>query len=136
MQFKKIEKITIIAIFVILMLVMISYASAINTKTNIEKKESPLFQVRTRAVNGEKIIDILDNIKTKFLGERLFFIPNEWLKSIFTKQTKIQCKWSYEEYCSSRTSSCACLEESRTWVSVCSDPPQFTCENYPKCGRV
>jgi hypothetical protein len=128
MWIKNIGKITIITIFVVLMLVMISYASAINTKTNIEKKESPLFQVRVRTAIGEKMIDILNDIKTKFLGERLYFKPNEWLKSIFTKQNEIQCKWSSEEYCSSRTSSCACLQARYT-----NKDPYDSCRSYCVC---
>jgi hypothetical protein len=134
------------------MLVTVSYGSAINSNKNIEKKETPLFQIRTRIAIGEKMIDIFDNIKTKFLGEKLFFKSNGLLEFIFTKQTKIQCKFSYEEYCSSRTSSCACLQarytnkdpyDSCRSYCVCQEGmrtyydtncPVFTCNNQKLCG--
>ncbi|HEY0089047.1 MAG TPA: hypothetical protein VGB37_09390 [Candidatus Lokiarchaeia archaeon] len=58
------------------MLVTISFASAINSNTtNVEKKESPLYRIRTRLAIGEKIGQIFKNIKTKFLGDRMFFLP-------------------------------------------------------------
>jgi len=72
------KKILSISILAVLMLVAISYATAINT-TNVEKKESPLFRIRTRQAVTERIGKIIETIKTKFLGERIFFIPFKWL---------------------------------------------------------
>ena len=71
------KKILIISILAVLTLVTISYASAMNNNntTQVEKKESPLYKIRTRSVIREKINQILEHIKTKFLGERIFFIP-------------------------------------------------------------
>ena len=69
---KKILSISILAIF---LLVAISFASAVGTNTSdAEKKESPLYGIRTKRAIGEKIGNILENIKTKFLGERMFFL--------------------------------------------------------------
>jgi hypothetical protein len=68
---KKVVAISILAVF---MIVAISYATAVNT-TNVEKKESPLFGIRTRRAINEKITDIIENIRTKFLGGRMFFMP-------------------------------------------------------------
>ena len=65
------------------MLLVITFASAINSNiTAVEKKESPLYNIRTGLAIGEKISQILENIKTKFLGERIFFIPLKWIKNL------------------------------------------------------
>ena len=71
------KKLVILGISAVLMLVTISFASAINTNTatTIEKTESPLYKIRTSLAIKEKIGQILENIKTRFIGERLFFIP-------------------------------------------------------------
>ena len=57
------------------MLVTIPLVSAINQEVNIEKKDSPLYRIRTRLAINEKISNIVENIKTKFLCERIFFLP-------------------------------------------------------------
>ena len=67
-------KIIIGSILAVLLLVTISYATAINTK-DIEEKESPLYKLRTRLAISEKISNIIDNIETNFLGSRIFCIP-------------------------------------------------------------
>ena len=74
------KKILLVCISAVLMLVTITYASAINTNdsdttTNIEKKDSPLYNIRTRLAIGEKISEIFKSIKSKFIGERIFFLP-------------------------------------------------------------
>ena len=75
------KKIMIGGIIVIFMLVTISFASAINTNNiNAERKESPLYKIRTELAIKEKIGKIFVLIKTRFLGERIFFIPIEWIK--------------------------------------------------------
>ena len=52
-------KIMVVSLLAVFMLVAISYASAINTNkninTNIKKKESPLYKVRTIRAIGEKL---------------------------------------------------------------------------------
>lgn len=67
------KKIIYLSILVVFMLVAISFATAANTKTakSIEKKESPLYKIRTNGAIGKNI----DVIKTKFMENRLFFIP-------------------------------------------------------------
>ena len=73
---KRDKKILFGAFLAVFMLVAISYASAVTSDTsNAERKESPLFGIRTNQAIREKISDIVMNIRTKFLGERIFFIP-------------------------------------------------------------
>jgi hypothetical protein len=60
------------------MLVAISYATAVNA-TDVEKKESPLWRIRTRSAISEKISIIKEKIKTNFFGERAFFLPFQML---------------------------------------------------------
>ena len=74
------KKVVTISILVVFMIVAISYATALST-TNTEKKESPLYGLRTRLAIGEKISNIVENIKTKFLGNRIFFLQFQWLKN-------------------------------------------------------
>ena len=71
------KKLLVVSIIAVFMLVAISFSSAVssNTLKKIEKKESPLFGIRTRKVIGERFDELKEAIKTKFLGERLFFIP-------------------------------------------------------------
>ncbi|HEY0087970.1 MAG TPA: hypothetical protein VGB37_03955 [Candidatus Lokiarchaeia archaeon] len=78
------KKILLVSILSILMLVTISFASAINTENlnEVKNKESPLFKIRTRSAIGEKIGHIIKNIKAKFIGERIFFLPFQWLRSL------------------------------------------------------
>ena len=52
------------------MLVAITMVSALNTKLNVEAKESPLFGIKNKKAIGEKI----ENIKTSFLERRIFFM--------------------------------------------------------------
>jgi hypothetical protein len=79
---KKIMAISILAIF---MLLAISYATAVST-TNTEKKESPLYGLRTRRATTEKISNIIENIKTNFLGNRIFLLPIQWLKNKLSEE--------------------------------------------------
>ena len=71
------KKIVLASIFCFVMLLAISFASAVNTSTttNLKKKESPLFKIRTKLAIGEKISKILGNIKANFIGERIFWMP-------------------------------------------------------------
>jgi len=78
---KRNNKILLVGILTVFMVIAVSYATAVNTNTaNTERKESPLFHIRTRRAITEKITTILENIRTKFLGERMFFLPFQWLR--------------------------------------------------------
>jgi hypothetical protein len=70
------KKILILSLLAVFMLVSISFVSAAEMNTDVEKKESPLFGIRTAKAINEKIGRIIDNIRTKFIGEKLFFIPS------------------------------------------------------------
>ena len=66
------KRMEIIGILIVIMLVSISCVSAINSAQNFEKKESPIFEVRTKQANYEnsnKDIDI------KYIGKNQFFLP-------------------------------------------------------------
>ena len=70
------KKILIISILAFFMLVAISFSSAVSTNTETyKKKESPLYRIRARRAITEKINEIVEDIKTRFIGERIFFIP-------------------------------------------------------------
>ena len=70
------KKLLLGSILAVFMLVTISFASAINTtNTQTTKKESPLYKIRIGRAISEKISQIFENIKTSFLGERLFYLP-------------------------------------------------------------
>jgi len=72
------KKIVIMCILTSIFLVSISMASAINTTNkNTQEEESPLYNYRTNKAIQEKI----QNIKTKFFGDRLFFLPFQWLRN-------------------------------------------------------
>lgn len=57
------------------MLVAISFASAVNTERTAKKKESPLFGIRTERSVNKGIKESKEQLKVKFIGERLFFLP-------------------------------------------------------------
>ena len=76
------KKICIFGIFVFFMLLTISFATAINTNNNSENKESPLYRIRAKNALGSKVSQIIENIKTKFLGERLFYVPIPFINKI------------------------------------------------------
>ena len=74
------KKILVVSILAVFTLVAISFASAINTTTPAKKKETPLYGIRTRKAIGERLGEIIDYIKTRFLGDRIFFLPFQWLQ--------------------------------------------------------
>lgn len=70
------KKILIVSILAVFTLVAISFASAVSTQTaNTTKKESPLFGVRTRRAIGDRLKELKENIKAKYVCERLVFLP-------------------------------------------------------------
>jgi len=80
-------KLMLISILSVFTLISISFASAINTNTanSNGKKESPLFGIRTRKAIREKIGDML----RRFVGERVFFLPFQWLKKLVDTEEQI-----------------------------------------------
>ena len=73
------KKILVISILAVFMLLAISMASALNTTISVKRKESPLFGIRTRYAIGDRLKDIREQIKTKFIGDRVFFLPFKFL---------------------------------------------------------
>lgn len=60
------------------MLLAIAFASTVSSNTlKPAKKESPLFRIRTRQAIKEKI----GNMMRRFIGERVFFLPFQWIKN-------------------------------------------------------
>ena len=97
------KKVIVGCIGAVFILTAISLASALNVSSerSVVKKESPLFQIRTKQSIGEKI----EEIKTEFLGERIFFLPfQSFINSLKVKE--------YEENMM---------------------PTGFTCVKYPSC---
>ena len=69
------RRVSLVSIIIVFMLMAILFASAVTSNTtNAVRKESPLYGIRTQRAIGEKIENIIENIRTKFLGERMFFI--------------------------------------------------------------
>jgi hypothetical protein len=73
------KKILFISVLSVFMLLAIAFASTVTSDTQKPpKKESPLFGIRVRQAIKEKISDFI----TRFVGERVFFLPFTMLKSI------------------------------------------------------
>ena len=67
---------------VVFTLVAISFSTAVSSNTTTdEKRESPLFRVRARRAINERLDELKEIIKSKFIGERLFFLPFQWLRN-------------------------------------------------------
>lgn len=77
------KKLLLVSILAVLTLVAISFATVVssNTTTTVKKKESPLFGIRTRLAIGERVQDLKDTIKARFIGGRVFFLPFQWLRN-------------------------------------------------------
>jgi len=76
------KKLLVVSILAVFMLVAISFASAVSSNTmSDEKRESPLFRIRIRKAIGERLDELKEAIKAKFIGERLFFLSFQWLKN-------------------------------------------------------
>jgi hypothetical protein len=70
------KKLWIFSILTVLALVVISFTTVVSSNTTtIAKKETPIFKIRTKLAIGEK----LQNIKTEFIGNRVFFLPLQFL---------------------------------------------------------
>jgi hypothetical protein len=70
------KKLTIFGVLIAFVMVGISFASAVssNIPEGKEKKVSPLYKIRIKQSVRERVGNILESIKSKFLGERLFFL--------------------------------------------------------------
>jgi len=100
------KKITIISFLAVVFLISVSMVSAINTaEINNEKEESPLYNYRTNKAIQEKI----QNIKTKFFGDRLFFLPFQWLRdNNLNLRDRLQEKDTSSDFtCEQFTNNCA-----------------------------
>ena len=100
---KKLLVVSIVAVFI---LVAISFSTAVssNTVKTVERKESPLFGIRTRQAIKEKIGDIIENIKTKYIGERAFFLPFQLLRikntlRLYTGGSEPECDRTFGVAC-------------------------------------
>jgi len=72
------KKILVFCILAVFMLLAITFASTVTSDTSKpNRKESPLFRIRTRQAIKEKIGKLL----TRFVGERIFFLPFQWIKN-------------------------------------------------------
>ena len=66
----------------LILLVTISFASAVTITNNVKNKDSPLYGVRTGRAIKNKIIKIMNNFKIKFLQERrICFLPFLFLRN-------------------------------------------------------
>jgi hypothetical protein len=74
--YKMNKKAMIVSIFFVLIMLGISLTTTVSSNTSSEKKDSPLYRIKTRLINGEKIGKIIEDIKTKFIGGKLYFIPS------------------------------------------------------------
>ena len=119
------KKILLVSILVVFMLLAITFASAVNTSTPVKQNESPLFGIRLRRSIKEKAGEVIENIKTKFLGERIFFLPFLWLriKNNLPLRYRLQEKTADGETCDNEI----------TWgpPTIC-DP---TCRDYDTCSK-
>ena len=111
---KKLFVISILAAFILL---VISFVSVVgyNTSTPI-RKESPLFGIRGRRAIYEKIGDMLENIKTKYVGKRVFFLPFQCIKdkgklserNYLKDPLTYWCDWTEGEGCTTLPTNCFC----------------------------
>jgi len=74
------KKILVVSILAVFMLVVISFSTAVSS-TSDEQRESPLFRIRTRKAIGERLDNLKETMKAKFVGERVFFLPFQWLRN-------------------------------------------------------
>ena len=93
------KKIMIGCISLVLMILAISFATAVNSSNTTvnEKKETPLFGIRTRLATGEQI----QNLKTRFIRGRLFFLPFQLLgnRDTLLIENRLPQKCSNTQFC-------------------------------------
>ena len=78
-------KIWAVSMLAIFMLIAISFSTSVSSNiiNSIEKKESPLYQIRTRQAISDRIVEIVEEIKTRFLGERIYFLNFRPIRRLF-----------------------------------------------------
>ena len=82
-------------------LVFISFSTIVSSMSDndVKIKDSPLYMIRTNNAIGKKLSQIFENIKTKFLGESMFFIfinHGKWIHDrIFYFTEDNFCKKNY-----------------------------------------
>ena len=70
------KKILVVSILAVLMLLTIAFASTVTSNySKTIRKESPLFGIRTKRIIRDKV----SNLIRRFVGERLFFLPFQWI---------------------------------------------------------
>ena len=72
----------LISIIMVLILLTISITSAFEMNQNNNNIESPLFKIRKDRALGKDIKNIIENFITRFVGDRIFFLP---FKSLIDK---------------------------------------------------
>ena len=71
------KKILFVSVLAVFMLLALAFASTVSSNTpKNPKKESPLFGIRTNGAIRDKIGDFV----RRFVGERVFFLPFNWLR--------------------------------------------------------
>ena len=76
---KNIITLSVVSVFLLL---AISFSAAVSSDitTTFKKRESPLFFIRTKRAIKTKIGTLMENIKAQFIGERVFFLPFQFLR--------------------------------------------------------
>lgn len=78
------KKIVIVNMLAVLIMLTISFASIVTSNSSKPiKNDSPLFGIRTRQAIREKI----GNMMKRFVGERVFFLPFQWVRNLFFKKS-------------------------------------------------
>ena len=117
------------------MLVCLSVNSVMSQRNNVNKKESPLFGIRTNRVINEKI----ENIKSKFFLNRIFFIQLQLVEENNNLRDRLQEKTVAGSFtcitvCDAgdpMTTGCQCItREITACIPTCDGP---TCGHY--CGK-
>ena len=75
------NKIKILGVLAICMLVTLSLTTVVSSNKTKDTKESPLYKIRAKRVISERLTNLIEQIKTKFIGDRMFFNLLEWFKT-------------------------------------------------------
>ena len=83
------KKISLIGILAVLMLITIALSATVSSNEAVtERKESPLWRIRTEIKISEKLEDAINNIKSSFFSEnRIWSVP--LLSRIFERNEPI-----------------------------------------------
>lgn len=113
------KKIVIVSLLSVFMLVAIAFASTVTSNTPIPpKKESPLFRIRVRQAIREKIGDLM----RRFVGERVFFLPFQWLRDIIKNKENL--------YVSNK---CGTYQYTNCYESTCKETLCVFCTDAVHC---